>query len=80
MATAALFEVARRSRWAGTTAIALVDRPRCLWCGTWYESTHTQPALFYHGGYGAAQLRKSRWCECGAVGSVDTSDTNPRHL
>jgi len=77
---ARLYAVEPKRRWTGSTAIAVVDAPTCVWCGTWFEATHTQPALFYHGGYGAAQRRSARWCLCGAVGSVDLTDVNPRNL
>jgi len=41
----------------------------------------TQPALFYHGGYGAAEETTIDVClACGRVHTASVSTRNPRHL
>jgi hypothetical protein len=69
-----------RHRWTGTTALALRDNDACTVCGRSYSEIHTQPALFYHGGYGEASQRHVYWCSCGALNRVDTVPVDPRHL
>lgn len=69
-----------RHRWTGTTALALRADTLCTLCGTAYRDAHTQPALFYHGGYGEAQRLDVSWCSCGALNRVDVDPVNPRHL
>lgn len=78
--TAVLFDRTRRERWTGTTAIVRRDTVACAFCDTHYSYEYTQPALFYHGGHGAAMLRRGRWCHCGAINSGDYLPVNPRRL
>ncbi len=72
-----LFVTPRRRRWSGTRALAIRDAD-CV-CGPLQHATFTQPALFYHGGHGAAEKVNASWCLCGKVKRRDTVPTNPRH-
>lgn len=79
MSRAALFEVERAPRWTGTRALALSVSVDCH-CGPVYRGSYTQPALFYHGGHGAAERIESTWCMCGRIRMRDSLPINPRKL
>jgi len=36
-----------------------------------------QPALFWHGGFGATRTTTVRWCPCGWTLTVDVTETRP---
>lgn len=74
-----LFATAPRLRWTGTTALAIRLSPDCQ-CGPTLSGAYIQPALFYHGGYGAAEAVESMWCMCGRVRIRNTRPVNPRTL
>ena len=67
-----------KPKWHGTKALA-IRREACA-CGPLDRADYTQPALFAHGGYGAAERVVARWCICGKVKQRDTEPRNPRHL
>ena len=75
-----LFNVEPRTRWEGTRAIVPTYGAPCHRCGTSYRIRYVQPALFFHGGYGAAEERATTYCECGLLSFTRLSLKNPRHL
>jgi len=72
-----LFDVDRKTRWAGTRALALRANVECG-CGPVYSGRFAQPALFFHGGYGATDLIRTTWCLCGRVNIRDVATVSPR--
>lgn len=74
----ALFDTEPTEHWTGSTALVPASSLICAWCGPTYDVSYTQPALFYHGGYGATQGRRTRFCACGAINVTSVTTLNPR--
>lgn len=78
-----LFDTPTRARTRRGT-VAIVPRPAA--CPTCHHPlvrlpTATQPALFIHGGYGAAQRTTRDLCTaCGWTRTAAIDTVNPRHL
>lgn len=85
MTRPALFDTGpTAARWRGTTALVPTPprcpRPTCRQPLVRLPGA-TQPALFIHGGYGAAQQHHRDLCTaCGHVRHAATRTLNPRHL
>jgi hypothetical protein len=78
-------EAVRRNTWTGSLAVVPYEGtrncPRCSHGLLMRLAPHVQPALFYHGGYGAAERLTYDLClACGHVSVVQTETLNPRHL
>jgi hypothetical protein len=59
-------------------ALVPLDPDRCPDCGLRTEVDVTgQPALFFHGGYGAVRTTTVRWCPCGWTLTTDITETRP---
>lgn len=74
-----------RHQWTGSRAIKLhTGRRACNRCSMGHLirlDPVTQPALFYHGGYGAATETTIDVClACGAVRTAAIKTRNPRRL
>jgi hypothetical protein len=78
--TQRLVEVESKPKRTGSRA--LVRLTACPRCSQPLESvTHSMPALFRHGGFGAVRTTVSRYCApCGFDGGADVTETNPRKL
>lgn len=76
--------VARHSSRTGTALVPYTGDRHCTSCnaGTVVRlDPVTQPALFYHGGYGAAEEITIDIClACGRSNVSQVSTRNPRHL
>lgn len=73
-----LFDVARKTRWSGSRALVPLDPERCPSCGAGLDlDVVAQGALFFHGGYGAAELTVTRHCRCGWRLEAERSETRP---
>jgi hypothetical protein len=78
-------EATRRHTWKGTRLPAVYEGQRgCPRCSIGYlvrMAPHAQPALFYHGGYGATERLTYDLCiACGRVSVVEVETLNPRKL
>jgi len=78
-------EAVRRHTWAGSRAVVPYDGtrycPRCSHGLLLRLDPHIQPALFYHGGYGASERLTYDLClACGRVSVVQVETLNPRNL
>lgn len=86
MTAARLFDApaVARARWTGNV-LPVLARPVCpvSVCAAPLFTLRpaVQPALFFHGGYGAAERTTIRVCvACGWAGTAHVETLNPRHL
>jgi hypothetical protein len=75
-----LFETEVKTRWRGSRELVVASSLHCVWCGDTFDVTYSQPALFYHGGYGATEGKRIRGCVCGAIRTISIYTLNPRTL
>lgn len=78
-------EQVQHSQWAGERLPVLFDGQRaCRFCSVGYLVSldpFAQPALFYHGGYGAVERKTVDVClACGRVSVMRLETVNPRRL
>ena len=78
-------EAVRRHTWTGSRMLVLYQgRRSCTRCTVGEVirlGPFTQPALFIHGGYGAAERRSVDVCfACGRVAVAQVDSINPRRL
>lgn len=67
-------------KWLGSLELVPVARERCMLCGgATMRQTIAQPALFYHGGYGATRVTTFVLClGCPGVRLSSVDEVNPR--
>jgi len=78
-------EAVRRHTWTGTKTLAVYQGHRtCTRCTigeTLRLGPYTQPALFIHGGYGAAEAQTIDVCfACGRATVAQIDTINPRRI